>query len=204
MFDWYEDEVRGLERAMGVQAQAALRGRTVLYGSSSARMWSAFPEQFPHAAFLNVAFGGSTLEACAHYFERIVLPTQPRALIFYAGDNDIGDGHPAVKVIASFDALAAKLDRHGLGDIPFGFISIKPSVARFQALGRIRAVNDGVKRRIEERANWHYIDIFTPMLGDRGKPDKAHYVEDGLHLSAHGYALWAEVLRSHAKTFYLG
>jgi lysophospholipase L1-like esterase len=39
-----------------------------------------------------------------------------------------------------------------------------------------------------------YADVFTPMLGADGRPRPELYVEDGLHMSAAGYALWRDVL----------
>ena len=47
----------------------------------------------------NQAFGGSTLEACAWFFERLVVPCYPRALVCYAGDNDLGDGRTPDQVL---------------------------------------------------------------------------------------------------------
>ena len=38
------------------------------------------------------------------------------------------------------------------------------------------------------------MDVFTPMLGADGKPRPELFVEDGLHLTPEGYALWTRAL----------
>jgi hypothetical protein len=53
---------------------------------------------------LNQAFGGSTLEACDHFFARQVLPVRPRSLLVYAGDNDLGQNSRAPQDL--FDRVA--------------------------------------------------------------------------------------------------
>lgn len=195
MFSWYEDEVRAIEDELQRMPDADKHNKIVLYGSSSMRQWQSFQEHFPEFAFVNVAFGGSTLEACVYFFERLVVACQPREIFFYAGDNDIGDGHSAEKVMASLDALLARLDAHLLGDIPFVFISIKPSIARWPLRERIRKVNDYAEQRMGERPNWQYLNIWDPMLNAHGHPGRHYYCEDGLHMTEHGYRVWADVLR---------
>jgi hypothetical protein len=87
-------------------------GAVVFYGSSSIRFWNSLPDDFPGLDVTNAGFGGSTMAACAHYAERLVVPLRPRSLLVYAGDNDLGDGRSPADVLSSFRALVAKLDRH--------------------------------------------------------------------------------------------
>jgi lysophospholipase L1-like esterase len=192
--DWYEGEVQALERACRV---AALPPRpAVFYGSSSIRMWATLARDLGDASAVNLGFGGSTLDACVWYFERLVPPVRPASLVVYAGDNDLGDGRSARDVASSFAALSAKVVRH-LGSVPFGFISIKPSPARTEMLSRIQEANDAIRAAIEGHPAAYYIDVFTPMLGPTGRPRVDLFLEDGLHLNHAGYRLWSAVLRQH-------
>lgn len=80
---WYEAEVRALERA---RTGGAIGDRPpVFYGSSSIGLWDTLAEDVG-PGILNPAFGGSTLEACDHFFARLVAPVNPRSLLLYAGD----------------------------------------------------------------------------------------------------------------------
>ncbi len=52
---------------------------------------------------INLGFGGSTLAACAWFFDPIVAPvSHPQTLILYAGDNDLGDGRHPEEVLFFF------------------------------------------------------------------------------------------------------
>src|SRR5580698_11490568 len=123
---WYEDEVRALEQSLASSVKEA--HPPVFYGSSSIRLWDTLAEDFDPRV-VNAGFGGSTLEACDHYFERLVQPLHPRSLLLYAGDNDLGDGRSVQQVLGWFRSLADKVADLA-GPIPFGFVSIKPSPAR--------------------------------------------------------------------------
>jgi lysophospholipase L1-like esterase len=188
---WFEAEVRALERATAVNGNRP----PVFYGSSSIRLWDTLAQDFD-ARVLNLGFGGSTLEACDYFFPRLVPPVHPRSLLVYAGDNDLGDGQSVDQVLISFRSLADKVKK-SLGGIPFGFVSVKPSPARYSILDRIRRLNDLVRRDIESRPSGYYVDVFPAMLDQSGKPRAEFFLEDGLHLSREGYQLWGRLLEPY-------
>lgn len=196
--EWYEPEVRALEAT--IRAAQPLRGVVAFYGSSSIRMWATLASDFPGLSAVNLGFGGATLAACVHFFERLVLPCSPASLVLYAGDNDLGDGCRPEDVVGSFRALRDKVRRH-LPAVRFVFVSIKPSPARRQIRDRIETANRLVQA---ELAGWpaaSYIDIFHPMLGADGQPRAELFLADGLHLNAAGYRLWAQVLNAERHKF---
>jgi lysophospholipase L1-like esterase len=191
---WFEEEVRQLEN--GKPAVPYYRRKVVFYGSSSIRLWEDLPVQFPDKPFLNLGFGGSTLAACAWYFERLVLPHRPDSIVLYAGDNDLGDGRHPEEVLLYFQALTRKIIQY-LGQVHFSFISIKPSLARWHLIEQIRYTNQIIRADMQQFPHWHYVDIFHPMLDSSGRPPADLFTDDGLHLSARGYQVWAAALREH-------
>jgi len=195
---WYEAEVRALERA---RIRRGIGERTpVFYGSSSIRLWDTLAEDVG-PGILNLAFGGSTLEACDHFFARLVAPVNPRSLLVYAGDNDLGDGRTVEQALGWFRSLADKVE-DSLGAIPFGFISIKPSPARFPIVDRISRLNDLVRQEIEARPSGYYVDVFPAMLNEAGQPRTELYFEDGLHLNREGYRLWGSILQPYRNQIF--
>ena len=72
--EWYEAEVRALEKAHTLPPQP--QKTVVFYGSSSIRLWTSLAEDFADLGrdmhVFNGGFGGSTLEACVHFFERLM------------------------------------------------------------------------------------------------------------------------------------
>jgi hypothetical protein len=129
-----------------------------------------------------------------------VVPLRPRSLLLYAGDNDLGDGCSPVAVLGSFRALVGKLDYH-LPGLRLGFLSIKPSPARWSLQGPIREANRLIGEELLGRQGAFFIDLMTPMLGEDGRPRRELYAEDGLHLSAAGYRLWREVVGAYRPRF---
>jgi len=61
--EWYEEEVCDLERRL--RETPPPEGPVVFYGNSSMRLWDNLAHDFPGQRVLNLAFGGSTLAACA-------------------------------------------------------------------------------------------------------------------------------------------
>jgi lysophospholipase L1-like esterase len=194
---WYESEVQALE-----QASKSVNGNRppVFYGSSSFRLWDSLAEDFDPRV-LNLGFGGSTLQACDHFFARLVPPVHPRSLLLYAGDNDLGDGRSVDEVLGWFRSLAGQVST-ALGPVPFGFVSVKPSPARFPIIDRMRQLNDRVRREIESRQSGYYVDVFPAMLDQSGKPRGELFLDDGLHLSREGYRLWSHLLEPHRNQIF--
>ncbi len=186
---WFEGEVN--ELAMELAAYPVARP-AVVYGSSSIRLWTTLSADLKDKRAVNAGFGGSTLEACAFFFKRIVVPLKPASLLVYAGENDLGDGRSPQEVLAFFRALAAEVEV-SCGPIPFGFISIKPSPARSGLLDRIRETNALVRAEIERLPHGFFVPVLDAML-THGKPRPELYLADGLHLRRAGYKLWTELL----------
>jgi lysophospholipase L1-like esterase len=197
---WYEQEVQDLEQAVAVRVNGDRP--PVFYGSSSIRLWTTLAEDFDPRV-LNLGFGGSTLEACLYFFARLVPPTHPRSLLLYAGDNDLGDGRSPDDVFATFRRFADQVSAT-LGAIPFGFVSVKLSPARYMITDRIQRFNELVRADIESRPACYYVDVISSMLDETGKPRVELFQPDGLHLSRQGYLLWGRLLKHHRDQILTG
>lgn len=188
---WYEAEVRQLEQRT---SSSAIPSRPVVfYGSSTIRLWTSLAEDLGIPLALNLGFGGSTLEACAYFFDRIFADLTPQSIVVYAGDNDLGDGQTPEKVLASFRALHDKL-RAKYPETPLFYISVKPSPARAAILPSIRAANEAIRLEIAPLPNSLFIDLFAHMLDSKGQTRPELFTEDGLHMNPTGYKLWTELL----------
>jgi lysophospholipase L1-like esterase len=195
---WYESEVQALERAR--EGRSNGNRPPAFYGSSSIRLWDTLAEDFDPRV-LNLGFGGSTLEACDYFFARLVPPVNPRSLLLYAGDNDLGDGRSVEQVLGHFRSLANKVAA-SLDGVPFGFVSVKPSPARYPILDRIRRLNDQVRKEIESGPSGYFVDVFPAMLGQSGKPRAEFFLDDGLHLNREGYRLWGRLLEPYRNRIF--
>jgi len=197
--EWYEEEVCALERRLRESPPPA--GPVVFYGSSSMRLWDSLADDFPGESVLNLAFGGSTLAACAWFFDRLVVPCRPRAIVCYAGDNDLGDGRSPEEVLAFFRDLLGRVAA-GCPGVPFSMLAIKPSPSRWDLADRIRVTNEAMRRELSGRENSYFIDTFSAMLGSDGRPERSLFLEDGLHVSPEGYRIWRRLLAERAVEYF--
>lgn len=190
---WYEEEVKHLERQ---GKNLKYRPETAFYGSSSIRLWETLYEDFQPYRPVNLGFGGSTLAACVWFFERIFSNYNPGSIIIYAGDNDLGDGRHPEEVFIFFQQLVDKIHAR-YGTIPCYYISIKPSLSRWNIIENIKFTNYLIENEINTmHENWNYINIYNRMVDKSGYPKKEYLDNDDLHLSAAGYDLWKQIVLS--------
>jgi lysophospholipase L1-like esterase len=162
-------------------------------GSSTIRMWD-LETSWPGEKLLNNGFGGSTLPDAIHHFEPLVAAHEPRAVVLYSGDNDIGRERSVAQVTEDFKTFAT-LSRKTHPGVPVVILAIKPSIKRWSLWSRMEQVNAAVKAFCETTPGLFYADIATPMLGpDCGMPSATWFKADGLHLSPEGYAAWKKVI----------
>ena len=188
----YEEDMLAFERADALDYPAP--GCVVFMGSSSIRGWKTLEEDF---AGMNVAlrgYGGSQISDAVYYVERIVVPYQPSAIVLYAGDNDIAAGKSVETVVADFKDFVRTVNSY-IGPRAVYFISIKPSIRRWELWPEMEKANEAIRQWAETQPAVYYIDVATPMLGADGKPRPELFQEDGLHMVRAGYQLWTEVVR---------
>jgi len=188
---WYEEEVKRLESEIaGLNHEPGL----IFYGSSSIRLWETLEEDFKEYIPMNIGFGGSTLAACSWYFERVFANLCPSSIIVYAGDNDLGDGRNPEEVLLFFNELI-RFVQNRFGDIPLGFISIKPSIKRWDLVDKIKHTNQLIEAVIKKAGgNVFYINIFDSMTDKKGYPKGEFLEPDGLHINGKGYELWRKII----------
>ena len=169
----------------------------LFYGSSSIRMWKTLATDFTGQPVLNRGFGGSRFPDAQQLFDKLVVRYRPRQVILYEGDNDIAAGATPVQVYDSFLQFE-KLMRKKLPKAELVFLSIKPSLARWALYPQMQEANTLIREYIEAHPKQlRFADVGQPMLGPDGKPRPELYVEDGLHMTPVGYAIWARVLRPY-------
>ena len=164
------------------------KGGIVFVGSSSIRLWNA-AEAFPGVPILNRGVGGSQIPDSVRHVDRLVLRHAPRTVVFYAGDNDIAAGRTPAQVREDFATFVGRVHA-ALPKTRIAFVAIKPSLARWALVDKVREANALVRTLCEQDDRLGFVDVDGPMIGWDGKPRADLFVKDGLHLSPKGYALW--------------
>ena len=195
--DRYESSVAAYEAADRLKAPQP--GGTLFLGSSTFTLWGQDLErEFSLFHALNRGFGGATIAEIDHYLERVCFPYQPRLILFYAGTNDIADGHSPQQVVSDFAHLTAHL-RQKLPNTRVAYVSMAMPPSRIRFEREYASANQLLREFTQEQPNMDYLDVSKLLLDDQGRPRGQFYREDQLHMKPSGYALWAPVLREYLE-----
>lgn len=167
-------------------------------GSSSFTRWTDVQQYFPSHPIINRGFGGSTLLDVTRYADDIIFPYQPKQIVIYCGENDIAsaDSVTAKMALERFKNLF-HLIRSKLPDVPILFVSFKPSPSRWEMRDRMTKANELIRKFLKKNKNTVFVDVWKPMLGPDKKPVQDLFVEDNLHMTAKGYAIWQKLIEPH-------
>src|SRR5438552_10914814 len=97
---YWESEIRGFERAD--RRAPPKPGVIVFTGSSSIRLWRTLPQDMSPLPVVNRGFGGSQIDHVSRYAPRIIFPYHPRAVVLYAGVDDLVWGKTPEEVLVEF------------------------------------------------------------------------------------------------------
>lgn len=161
-------------------------------GSSSMRRWTTLERDMRPWTAHNRSIGGATLTELSGRFAVERSPDPPRAVVFYAGENDLAFGVPDAAVTEEFRTFLHRKTAT-LGQVPVFFISVKPSPTRWPLrLGQTR-FNEAVRRLAATRRDLFYVDIVPDLL--RGGRLGPFYDPDGIHMNDAGYVIWRHAVR---------
>lgn len=194
----WEETIAAFEKADRENPPSA--GSVLFVGSSSVRMWKSLVEDMAPLPVINRGFGGSKIDDCVHFAERIVTPYRPSAILLYAGDNDIAAGNEPERLLADFKRFVDAV-RKTMPDTPVYFLSVKPSISRWNMWPSMKRANALIERYTIEQPHLAYIDVSTPMLESAGSVRKDLFLDDGLHMNGDGYALWTAIVRPRLEAF---
>jgi lysophospholipase L1-like esterase len=192
--DAWEASIRAFERRDRQLPPAP--GMIVFAGSSSFTFWSTLERDMAPLPVLNRGFGGARMRDVVHYADRIVLPYRPRAVVLFAGTNDIAWPKPARAQQVYEDYLAFTQCVHlALAQTPVYFVAITPTPSRWRYWPIAQEANQLIRESTRSDPCLHFIDLTVEFLGPDGKPDRSLYRFDRLHPNRKGYAKWTAVMK---------
>lgn len=183
-----------------------LKGMTIFAGSSSMRMWSKQEDYFSELYkrdgkqnFYNRGFGGSQVCHLLIHIEKLFLGEvenqNPKRIVLYSGDNDLGSGKSPQVVFDLYKTLFRGLRARGYKN-PIYVFSVKPSPARANLKDKIFALNNLLKEYLEKDNSIVFVDTSGIYINDDGSYRLDMYLSDKLHLTQKTYRIWAQKLSS--------
>ncbi|WP_128544725.1 GDSL-type esterase/lipase family protein [Larkinella soli] len=181
------------DRSSPVPRQAVL-----FVGSSSIRFWNSLAEDMHPVPVIRRGFGGAKLQDVSFYADRIIFPYRPKAIVLFAGSNDIS-GRPNDKtpeqVAGAFRRLAEQI-RHRLPDTPLYYLAITPTRSRWEVWPKVQRANRLIERYCRTQQHLFFIDTTRYFLTKEGRPNEDLLWWDGTHLNRDGYAIWTRILKA--------
>lgn len=169
-------------------------GCYLFIGSSSMRIWKSLKEDFADYPVINRGFGGSHFSDVIYYFNDLVRVYNPDKIVIYEGDNDIAGNKSPAQIMKDLKALL-ELIRENLDHPDIAVISAKPSPKRWDLKDKYENLNAKIEKLASKDNDLTYIDVYTYMLNENGRPEPELFLEDSLHMTDKGYTIWEKQIR---------
>ena len=172
------------------------RNGILFIGSSIFRLWTGLSEQMAPLPVFNRAFGGSQTQDLVDRAGQLVLPYQPRIIVYYCGSNDVNAGATAEAIIGRTKQFLA-IVREKLPNTMVFYTAIQKAPDKRARWNVVDAVNREMERYSHEAKNLGYIDL-NPVLFDRaGNVREDLFLPDQLHFrpESTAYAEFAAVVK---------
>jgi lysophospholipase L1-like esterase len=168
----------------------------VFIGSSTFTFWETLRKDMSPLQVINRGFGGSKIADMSRYIDRIVLPYAPKAVVVFAGTNDISGRKPATaeQVFQGYLAFVGRA-RNALPNAHIYYVAITPTLSRWKYWPIASDANRRIKEHAEKADGLHFIDPTTSFLGPDGKPMRKLFRADRLHPNAEGYAVLTKAIK---------
>jgi lysophospholipase L1-like esterase len=163
---------------------------TVVYGSSTVRLWPDVTAALGRQDVVPVGFGGATLLDCIEFYDLLVRPLVPQRLVLAAGTNDIEKWNAGPAEILALVEKLIGTARRKQAALPVAVLTLKPAPFHGERMPTIRATNMLLAERLSSLSAVTLIDTYSPFVNAADEADPRLYAEDMRHLNAAGYAEW--------------
>lgn len=190
----YYKEIRAFRVQDSLQFPAA--NQILFIGSSSFTRWTDVQQYFPGYKILNRAFGGSSLLDVIRYRYEVIYAYQPKQIVMYCGENDFAssDTVTVTMLVQRFKTLF-QLIRAKYPDVPFVYVSMKPSPSRRNLFAKYIEANRQIRQYLSAHKQTRFVDVYNAMVQANGEPNGSIFSDDSLHMNSQGYRIWQKKLQ---------
>lgn len=195
------------------EAQPVETGRILFYGSSGFTRWTTKYARRPleedilmkdgSPAAINHGFGGGTIEEGLYYYDRMVKPYAPRAIVLRFYPNDISFGYSPAEVVY----LLAQFCNRAKADFPGVKLYLCDAMPHKRYIDSTLWQNNAhlYNRILREYCNANEDCIYVCQsawpgfysdpadAGDYAKIRTDIWVEDQMHLTQEGYEIYRDL-----------
>ena len=190
----YEDAVARFVAQDGLDPLP--QGGILFAGSSGIRRFEALTRDFADYHVIQRGIGGAEFDDLIQYADQIVIPYAPRAIVLWAGTNDLVSGSDAAEVVADYQQFVGQVNAE-LPDTHVYYLGIAPAPGRQGNRTAEQSVNGQIASLAAGDARLHYIDLPATFeaLGPYSDPAYTSQFVDPSHFNKAGYDLWTSTIR---------
>ena len=189
---YYQNEVRQFQKHDTVSPPR--KGSILFIGSSILKFWSTLAHDISPLPVVNRAFGGARTWEVLHYMDRIVLPYEPRVIVYYCGSNDIHCGAEPQGIAQRFEEFVRRV-REKLPSTAVVFISIIQAPQKFDKWNVVEQTNRLVQAFCTRMPGVFFVDV-NPVFFDSSHRLRVElFAEDGLHLQPVAYREMTHIIK---------
>ena len=169
------------------------KGGIIFIGSSIFRLWKTLESDMSPLPVCNQAFGGSRTWEVLHYLDKLIIPHQPKIIVYYCGSNDISAGKNAVGIQQRFQMFVEYIAVH-LPQTQIFFVSINRSPAKRSRWSVVDTTNELIQKYCGQTPNVEFIDV-NPALCVDDQPRMELYLDDQVHFKPSAYIEFTKIIK---------
>ena len=185
---------REVDRLIAKRSLDSSAGGIIFIGSSIFRLWKTLEADMSPLPVINQAFGGSKTWEVLSYADRLVLPYQPKIVVYYCGSNDINLGRNARQIKDNFQRFVEHLIA-AMPQIKIFFISINLAPQKQNKWHIVDSTNKLIEQYCQETANLEYIDVNSVLFDSTKKPRVECFESDRVHLKPLAYQEFSKIIK---------
>jgi lysophospholipase L1-like esterase len=163
-------------------------GMEILFLGDSLIEYFDWQERFPGHAVSNQGISGEPVEGLLSRLPGIIRKHPSADLIFImTGINNIAMGD--LDILDTYRAILGKL-KTAYPDAGICVNSLLPAIVDFIPDDSIQRINSSLKKVAGESGD-EYLNVYSLFVDEKGHPIKDYLLDDGVHLSDRGYAVWS-------------
>ena len=171
-------------------------GGIVFTGSSIFRFWTHLTDQMAPLPVLNRAIAGTVTQDMLSRIGQLVLPYQPRIVVYYCGSNDISAGEEADPIVERTKRFIQTLHEKSPHTF-FYYTSIQKAPEKRARWDVVDAVNREMERYSHQSVNVGYIDLNPVLFDSHNNVRENLFLPDGLHFrpDSTAYAEFSQIIK---------
>lgn len=176
------------------QGQVAPSAPVLFVGSSIFHRWTDLSAQMAPLPVVNRAIDGLQTADVLRMVDRVVIPSKPKVVVYYAGSNDVNAGEPAAAIAGRIRQFVDRVAM-ALPATRIVFVSINRAPEKQDRWDVVDAVNRQVGAYAAQLGRLEYVDVNPVLFNRDGTPRLGFYMSDQLHLRPAAYEEFARILK---------